>query len=448
MTAQPDIVLICADDLGYGDLGIYGSPNIRTPHLDRLSRAGIKLTCAYAEPFCGPARAALMTGCYPARVAEPDNTKSLHPVLHRGEITLGEILRHAGYATAMIGKWDLAGHSNDAFAPELLPGEQGFDMHFGTPTSNDTLRYTVLLRDGAVIEHPVDMASLTRRYVDEALRILEGPDERPRFIYLAPNMPHVQLAASPLFRGASGRGFYGDVVEELDFHVGRLVRAISARRSGRDTVVWFTSDNGPWLRERADGGSAGPFRSGKASVWEGGMRVPGIVWSAQGRFPPRSLTGMTGLIDVLPTIARWAGAKVPGDRTIDGIDLDPYLAGAVPASPRGNYRFYLWTSLFAVRHGDWKLHLPRPADPPWLAPLRPSQHIAPEDAAALSQPALFDLARDPQERVDLAGRCPEVVASLLALAEQARSDTGDHDRTGAGVRFLDPGPKPAAPQRA
>lgn len=448
MTDQPNILLICADDLGYGDLGIYGSPNIRTPHLDRLAREGVKLTCAYAEPFCGPARAALMTGCYPARLAEPGNTKSLHPVLHRAEITLAEILRNAGYATAMIGKWDLAGHSNDGFVPELLPGEQGFDTHFGTPTSNDTLQYTVLLRDGAVIEHPVDMSSLTRRYVDEALRIFDRDDGRPRFIYLAPNMPHVMLAASPPFQGRSGRGLYGDAVEELDFHIGRLVNAIRARRSARDTLIWFTSDNGPWLRERADGGSAGPFRSGKASVWEGGMRVPGIVWSAQRRHAQRSLTGMTGLIDVLPTIAGWAGAGVPDDRTIDGTNLGAYLEGEVSESPRAEYRFYLWTSLFAVRCGNWKLHLPRPADPAWLAPLRLSQHLAPEDAAALSRPALFDLARDPHERADLAGRYPDVVASLLAVAEQARSDTGDHDRTGAGVRFFDPGPRPDAPQRA
>ena len=448
MTAQPDIVLICADDLGYGDLGIYGSPNIRTPQLDRLARAGVKLTCVYAEPFCGPARAALMTGCYPARVAEPGNTKSLHPVLHRGEIALAEILRDAGYRTAMIGKWDLAGHSNDAFVPELLPGEQGFDTHFGTPTSNDTLRYTVLLRDGVVIEHPVDMASLTQRYFNEALRILAEPDDQPRFIYLAPNMPHVMLAASPPFLGVSGRGLFGDVVEELDFHIGRLVRFIAARQSGRDTIVWFTSDNGPWLRERADGGSAGPFRSGKASVWEGGMRVPGIVWSAQKRFPPRTLTGMTGLLDVLPTVAAWAGARVPDDRTIDGIDLGRYLDDTIPVSPRNDYRFYLWTSLFAVRQGNWKLHLPRPADPPWLAPLRPSQHVAPEDAGALSQSALFDLACDPHERHDMTDQYPDVVASLLKLADQARTDTGDHDRTGTGVRFFDPGPRPNAPQPA
>ena len=178
------------------------------------------------------------------------------------------------------------------------------------------------------------------------------------------------------------------------------------------------------------------------------MRVPGIVWSAQKRFPPRTLTGMTGLLDVLPTVAAWAGARVPDDRTIDGIDLGRYLDDTIPVSPRNDYRFYLWTSLFAVRQGNWKLHLPRPADPPWLAPLRPSQHLAPEDAGALSQSALFDLACDPHERHDMTDQYPDVVASLLKLADQARTDTGDHDRTGTGVRFFDPGPRPNAPQPA
>lgn len=443
-----NFIVILADDLGYGDLGCFGSPNIRTPRLDRMATEGIKLTSLYAEPFCGPARAALMTGCYPIRVAEPGNTKSQHPILHTREITVAELLKTRGYATAMIGKWDLAGHSNDRFVAELLPGHQGFDHHFGTPTSNDSIEYTTLLRDGRVVDAPpIDMSTLTRRYVDEAIGFVRANRDRPFFLYLAPNMPHVLLAASRRFRGRSVRGLFGDAVEELDFHIGRLIDALGRLELAERTWVIFASDNGPWLREEANGGSAGAARGGKVTVWEGGMRVPGIVW-APGRVPAgRTLTGMCALQDLFPTVAAIANAEMPGDRTIDGHDLSSWWAGDRDRSPRDRHYFYLWTHLQAVREGRWKLHLPRPFDPEWLRPIRPSQHVSAADAGPLERPLLFDIEADFGERRDRSGDHPEIVRRLLGIAEEARAELGDQDRTGAGVRFFDPqAARPAAPR--
>lgn len=442
----PNFILICADDLGYGDLGAFGSPNIRTPRIDALVREGLKLTCVYAQPFCGPARAALMTGCYPMRVAEPGNKKFRHTTLHRREVTLAEVLKPAGYQCAMIGKWGLGGHSNNRYDVNLLPHAQGFDLHFGTPASNDFLADTVLLRDGAVVEKPAAQDTLTRRYADETIRFMKTHRKRPFFVYLCPNMPHVALAASADFRGRSPRGLFGDAVEELDFNVGRVVDEVRRLGLERNTYVVFTSDNGPWIKQREEGGSAGPFRAGKNSAWEGGMRVPGVVW-APGRIRAgRSSSQMVALQDFLPTFAALAGAVVPDDRIIDGINLGEFLHGQSEISPRENFAYYLWTHLQAVRQGQWKLHLPRPADPEWLRPLVPSEHNDPEDSGPIAEPLLFDVASDFRERRNVADKHPEIVARLLDAAERVREDLGDHDRLGRNVRFFDPmTTRPAAP---
>jgi len=437
-----------ADDLGYGDIGSYGSPNIRTPRIDAMAAEGLKLTSLYAEPFCGPARAALMTGSYPIRIAEPGNTKSRHTVLHDQEITLAEVLKSAGYKTAMIGKWGLAGHSNNRWRPELMPLEQGFDYHFGTPASNDFPEDVVLLRDEQIIEQPPDLGTMTGRYADETIQFINEQHDSPFFVYFCPNMPHVALAASDEFSGMSRRGLYGDVIEELDHHVGRVIDEVTRLGLHKNTYVVFTSDNGPWIVKRAEGGSSGPFRSGKMSLWEGGVRVPAIIWAPGHIVPGRVSSEMAALQDIFTTFATMAGASLPSDRVIDGLDLSAFIRGESSTSPREEFAYFLWTHLQAVRKGRWKLHLPRPKDPEWVAPLTPSTHLDPEDAIAVQKPLLYDLYTDYRERYDVADEQPAVVAELLSFAEEVRADMGDYNRLGRNTRLFDPfEERPTAPQR-
>ena len=460
----PNVVIILADDLGYGDLGSYGGKRIRTPNLDRLAAEGMRFTSFYAQPVCGPSRAALMTGSYPLRVAKRKNVVEHHPRLHAQEITIAEILKTRGYATAAFGKWDLAGHTQKASAYELdlLPTHQGFDEFFGTPSSNDA---TVnLLRGTKVEENNADMSTLTQRYTDEAIAFVRRSKDRPFFVYLAHSMPHTRVAASPAFSGKSAAGLYGDAVEELDAHFGRLWEALRAEGLDRSTYIIFTSDNGPWYLDRhlaapddartrgpqgqlkypfnqrdergAHYGSAAPLRGAKASSWEGGFRVPCIV-----RAPGRVAAGATSnelvtTLDLLPTLAQLAGATPPADRIIDGRDIRPLLHGMAGAtSPTEAFYYYAHTRLEAVRSGRWKLHLSRPENKPW------SVFGAPAETAALAEPLLFDLAADIGERNNIAAQNPQVVTRLLALAEKARADIGDFDRVGAGARFFDPDPR-------
>jgi len=436
---QPNFVVILADDLGYGDIGSFGSPNIMTPRIDRLVAEGLKLTCVYAEPFCGPARASIMTGSYPIRVAEPGNLKHRHTVLHLRESTIAEVLKPAGYRSAMIGKWGIGVQSNNNWRRDLQPLRQGFDYYFGTPASNDTPEDVVLLEgDGETVEFPARLDTLTGRYADAAIRFMRENRDNPFFVYLCPNMPHVALAASQQFRGKSKRGLFGDVVEEIDFHVGRIVDEIRRLCLENDTYVIFTSDNGPWNVKESDGGSAGPFRGGKSSIWEGGVRVPGVVWGP-GRVSANSVSSeMVGLQDFLPTLASLAGAKVPPDVGTDGYDLSDFWLGYSDKSPRNTFAYYLWAHLQAVRQGQWKLHLPRPKDPEWLAPFTPSSHLAPEDAIAVSQPMLFNIETDYAERWNVADDNPKIVAQLFELAEEFRAELGDYNRMGSGVRLYDP----------
>jgi len=448
--ARPNILLIFADDLGYADLGCFGSKLINTPNIDRMAAQGMRFTSFYAQPICGPSRAALMTGCYPMRVAERDNLKHTHPVLHSREITLAEVLRKRGYATACFGKWDLARHSQRSFERDLMPNHQGFDYFFGTPTSNDSI--VDLYRNEERIEAAADMNTLTRRYTDEALGFIERNKSRPFFVYLAHTMPHTRLGVSDAFRGKSKRGLYGDVVEEIDAEVGRILRFLVQEGLADNTYVLFTSDNGPWLiknRGKADGsgpndygGSAGPLRSGKVSTWEGGVRVPAVCW-APGRVPAGTVCDrLASTLDVLPTFAALAGAQVPNDRVIDGEDIRHLLAGHFDKADRAKtFYYYLGTHLQAVRQGKWKLHLPRPDQTPWLPWKNPNQHIAPEDDLAMPEPLLFDLQADLGETTDVAAQHPEIVARLLGLAEKARTDIGDYDRIGENQRFFDDGPR-------
>ena len=444
---RPNFVIVLTDDQGYADVGAFGSATIRTPRLDAMAAEGMRLTSFYAQPICGPSRAALMTGCYPLRVAERGNLKAIHPVLHEDEITVAEVLQARGYATACFGKWDLATHSQTDFHVDLLPTRQGFDVFFGTPSSND--RFVDLYRDERRIEAKTDLATLTQRYTDEAIAFLERNVDRPVFVYLAHTMPHTKLAASPPFKGTSRRGLYGDVIEEIDFNVGRLLDAL--RRLGLDetTYVLFTSDNGPWLsknKEYADGhrrgdhgGSAGPLRGGKVSTFEGGVRVPAIV-RAPGRVPAgTTCEAMTSTLDVLPTFAALAAADIPHDRVIDGVDISALLHGDFEAAdPNRAFFYYLRTHLQAVRQGDWKLHLPRNVTWPGVAPFAPNRHIAPADRLDFSEPFLVNLREDIGETTNVAAAHPRVVQRLLALVESMRNDLGDWDRVGTHLRFFDP----------
>ena len=443
---KPNFVVIFTDDQGYQDVGCFGSLDIRTPHLDTMAREGMKFTSFYAQPVCGPSRAALMTGCYPMRVAERGNVKQVHPILHSKEITIAELLKEQGYATACFGKWDLARHSQQDYFLDLFPTRQGFDYFFGTPTSNDRIAH--LFRNEKQIEPKSNMATLTKRYTDEAIGFMRKNQDQPFFVYLPHTMPHTRLDASPQFKGKSKRGLYGDVIEEIDFNVGRILDAIREMGVRENTYVLFTSDNGPWLiknRNHADGhlpgdhgGSAGPLRSGKVSTFEGGVRVPTILWGP-GRVPAgTTCDSLASTLDVLPTLAALAGAKVPDDRVIDGEDIRHLFHGDFGKdNPNKAYYYYLRVHLQAVRQGPWKLHLPREARPVGAAPFSNNAHIAPADRIGFDKPFLVNLKQDIGETTDVSSNHPEVVERLLVLAESMREDLGDFDRVGKNMRFFD-----------
>jgi arylsulfatase len=441
-STKPNIIVILADDLGYGDLGCYGAKEIRTPHLDRMAAEGLRFTSFYAQAFCGPSRTALLTGCYPLRVAEVGNKKHHMPVPHARETLLSELLQRAGYATAMIGKWDLAGHEPDRWEhPQNSPLKRGFDRQFGTPASNDFWEKTALFRDDQVIENPVNLTeSTTKRYADEAIRFIRERKGQPFFMYLCPNMPHTALHAGAEFRGKSPRGLYGDVVEELDHHVGRILESLRSEGIEQNTVVLFTSDNGPWLLRKENGGSAGPLRGGKTSTWEGGVRVPAIAW-APGRIAPRQTSGrIASTLDLLPTFAKLAEATLPENK-IDGRDLSAWLHKEPPSDEdSATHLYHVNTHLQAVRQGRWKLHLPRPVPVPWLSRGLRRAHIAEADLFEIKSPLLYDLDTDISEKTDVAAQHPDVVQQLLALADKARAEIGDYDRIGAEARFFDDGP--------
>ena len=459
---RPNFVVIFADDLGYGDLGCYGSKTIKTPRLDRMAAEGMRFPDFYAQPVCGPSRAAIMTGCYPVRVATHQNQVEIMPRLHTKEVTIAEALKDAGYTSAAIGKWHLAGQNQKDYSVDHLPRKQGFDVFFGTPGSNDAI--VTLLRGEEVVEQEADMSTLTQRYTDEAIAFIRQNKQRPFFLYLAHTMPHTKLAASAQFRGKSAGGLFGDVVEELDWHVGRLLDALKAEGLDDSTYVIFTSDNGPWFLDRhlvapddpktrgpqgalkypftqrdergAHGGSAGPLRGYKTSAWEGGFRVPCIV-RAPGRVPAgRVCNELATTLDLLPTFVRLAGIKMERDRVIDGHDIAALWHGEAGAkSPTKEFYFYQRHRLRAVRAGEWKLHLPGPEDELW------SIYLKPAESAAIERPLLFNLASDVGETTDVSSRHPDVVKHLLAVAERARDDLGDVDRIGKGARYFDPEPR-------
>ena len=426
---RPNFVIIFCDDLGYGDLGCFGSRKHRTPNVDRLAGEGMRLTSFYAAAVCTPSRASLMTGCYPLRVNMHQDHQGLcvlFPVSKKGlnpdEITIAEILRSRGYATACIGKWHLGDQR------PFLPRRQGFDYYYGIPYSNDMGAAQgphqpplPLLRNEEVIEAPADQDLLTSRYTDEAIRFIRANKDRPFFLYLAHTMPHNPVHAGEAFRGKSKNGIYGDAVEEIDWSTGRLLATLKALGLDGNTLVIFTSDNGA----ASDfGGSNGPLRGFKGSTWEGGVRVPCIArWP--GRIPPRSACDdVTSTMDLLVTFAYLAGTNAPTDRIIDGKNIWPLLSGRKdPTAGQRVFYYYQKDQLQAVRCGKWKLHLElKPKKRHWGKP------------EPFSPLQLYDLEADIGETNNVAGQHPEVVARLTALAEKAREDIGDVGRAGAGQR--------------
>ena len=447
-TAKPNFVIVFADDLGYSDIGCFGAKQIRTPNLDQMAQEGMRLTHFYAQTVCGPSRAALMTGCYPLRTAKRANDqKSVHPFLHSKEITIAEVLKDQGYATGCFGKWDLAGHKQAGYDVSLMPNRQGFDEYFGTPSSNDSI--VNLVHNDKVVEPKADMATLTQRFTNHALSFIREHKDEPFFVYLPHTMPHIRLAASKEFAGKSSRGLYGDVVEELDDNVGRILKLLTELDLQDETYVIFTSDNGPWYldgharlsKQRDKGGSHGgdadPLRGHKTSSWEGGVRVPTVVW-APGRVEAGTTSSkMAATIDLLPTLARLAGGKQPSDRIIDGNDISDLIHGKQSAVTRDTFYYYVHTQLMAVRKGRWKLHLQRRQNTMKNWDVFQKQ----ADVVDLSSAKLFDLESDPGEQSDLTAKHPAVVKELSELAESARRDIGDFDRIGEGARFFDPQPR-------
>ena len=445
-SAKPNIVVIFADDMGYGDVGVFGHPIIRTPNLDQMAREGVKFTNFYAQVVCGPSRAALMTGCYPIRVAEPGNKKNQHTILHPNEVTIAELLKTQGYATALIGKWHLAGGRSNAYNPQLMPNAQGFDYFFGTPLHNGVTRTvgpesfkTQLMRNGEILDDFLSQSSmdmLTQNYTQEAVQFIRMNKDRPFFLYLAHNMPHIPLGVSEKFRGRSKRGTYGDVIEELDWSAGQLIDTLRELGLDENTLVVLTSDNGPWIEGYIGdyAGCADPLRGSKMMTWDGGCREPCIMrWP--GKIPAGNVCDeIATTMDLLPTIAELAGAEVPNDRIIDGKNIWPLMTGRTGAkSPHEAFYYYVYTHLQAVRSGRWKLVLPRPAKPPWTG-------WSARMIDAVPRTQLYDLDADIEERHDVADQHPDVGERLMRLVARAREDLGDYDKIGKGARFFDKEP--------
>lgn len=403
---RPNIIFIYADDMGYGDIGCYGAKAIRTPNIDRLAAEGLRLTNFYSvSPVCTPSRAALMTGRYAARmgIAQMRLQNVLFPTdrtgLPQSETTVARALKNRDYATACIGKWHLG-----SIAPHRAI-DHGFDYYFGIPYSNDMIP-TPLMRNGDVIEEPVKQDILTRRYTEEAISFIEREKGKPFFLYLAHNMPHIPLHASARFRGKSAGGLYGDAVEELDWSVGEVLNALRRLGLHRDTIVFFSSDNGPWYQ-----GSAGPLRGRKGSTHEGGVRVPGIVsWPRHIR--PGSVSNEpAATIDFFPTALTLAGAKdraVSSNEPLDGRNILSLLLGRATRSTEDLYIFFDGPYLHAARAGRWKLHLARWNIPRYTAASGQQKNVR------LRTPELFDMSMDVGESYDVATQQPAVVTALKA----------------------------------
>ncbi len=403
-TARPNIVIVFTDDQGYGDLGCYGSETIRTPRIDKLAEEGTRFTDFYAQTVCGPSRSALLTGRYPIR--------SRGWGMPESEVTFAELLKTVGYTTCCIGKWDV---SNRKPIVERMPNNQGFDHYWGTLGANDngSVRFCA---DNELLDTTTDMASLTRTYTDKGIAFVKANRDKPFLLYLAHTMVHSVIDASAEFKGKSRGDLYGDCVEEIDYHTGRLLDVLDELGLRDNTIVIFTTDNGPWnnkqdkLRPRHHGavawGSAGPLRAGKGSTYEGGLRVPCLVrWP--GHVPAGRVSGaLFSTLDFLPTFANLAGYEIPADRILDGVDQTALLLGESEAGGRDNFFYFCQDELQGVRKGKWKLMLPDCK--------RFYGYVKDRGSGGLE---LYDLASDVGEKHNLADRHSEVVSELLSLAK-------------------------------
>jgi arylsulfatase len=450
--APPNVIFILADDLGYADLACYGAEKIRTPHLDKLAREGTRFTSFYvAQAVCTASRAALLTGVYPNRIGmggalNHTSREGIAP----GEKLLSDLFKERGYATGIFGKWHL-GH----YAP-FLPTRRGFDEWLGIPYSNDLgplhpvtpgLPPLPLYENEKVVETDPDMALFTRRFTERSIAFIERNRDRPFFLYLPHVMPHVPIFASKEFKGRSAAGLYGDVIEELDASVGQIVATIQRLGLDQRTLILFASDNGPWTSYGDHAGSAGKFREGKLTTFEGGHRVPFIA-----RWPQRVPAGRTSdalfaAMDLHATLATLIGARLP-TKDYDGQDLLPLLLGNPGAKRREKFWYYSTGELQAVRWNQWKLHVPHE----YLALDGPPGHggkptnfgkLKPGATGAITNSglsgiasrhgyrvekmplALFDLAADPGETTDVSAAHPEIVARLQQEVAAARADLGD-----------------------
>jgi arylsulfatase len=399
--ARPNIIFILCDDLGYGDLGCYGS-RIRTPNLDRMASEGVRFTnfCS-ADPVCSPSRAALLTGRYPTRVGVP---RVFFPQdtdgLSLDETTLADTLKRSGYRTMAIGKWHLG-------RPKpYLPTSRGFDHYFGIPYSND-MAPRVLMRDADVIEQTADLDTLTARYTQEATRFIDDAKGGPFFLYMPHTYPHIPLGASPRFRGKSAEGLYGDVVEEVDWSVGEVLGKLKRNGLDRNTLVMFSSDNGPWYQ-----GSPGKLRGRKGTTYEGGVREPFIArWT--GRIPAsRTCDALASMMDVFPTVARLTGSALPA-KPLDGIDIWPAIHGDRASIDRAPLLYFDTWDLQCARWNSWKLHVARHNSAAY-SPAPPGGRRS----VVLPRPELYNLATDPDESYDVAPENPQIVAQIQAQIDK------------------------------
>jgi arylsulfatase A-like enzyme len=431
--APPNVVVVFVDDMGWADMGTQGAEGFATPNLDRMAAEGVRFTDFYvAQPVCSASRAALLTGCYPNRIgiAGALGPGSKHGIAD-GEVTLAEVCRSRGYATAIYGKWHLG------WQEPFRPMRHGFDEWYGIPYSNDMWPYhpagpkafsaLPTMEGDHVLAWNGDQSGLTEELTRRAVSFIERNAHQPFFLYVPHPMPHVPLSTSEPFTGSSEQGAYGDVIQEIDASVGRILAALERHDLGDDTLVVFTSDNGPWLSYGGHAGSTGPLREGKGTTFEGGVRVPFLArWP--GRIPAGSVCSEPAMtFDLLPTVAGLIGAELPGHR-IDGLDIWPLLAGEPGArTPHEAFFFYYHANdLEAVRSGRWKLHFPHGYRSMKGREVGSGGQPGKYDYGVRIGLELFDLESDIGESRDVAAEHPDVVERLTRLADAMRADLGDN----------------------
>lgn len=432
-TNPPNIVIFFTDDQGYQDVGCFGSPDISTPHLDNMAAEGIRLTNFYAaQAVCSASRAALLTGCYPNRLGihgafMPNSQKGLNP----SEVTLAEMLKEVGYSTGHFGKW----HLGDA--PEFMPTKQGFDEYFGIPYSNDMWPFhpqqgpifdfgpLPLYENENIIDTLTDQSNLTTEITERSLEFIEQHKDHPFFLYIAHPQPHVPLFVSDKFKGKSERGLYGDVIMEIDWSVGQVLNKLKENNLDKNTLVIFTSDNGPWLNYGRHAGSALPLREGKGTALEGGQREPCIIWFPDKIKGNRVIDVPMMTIDLLPTIAHITEAKLPV-HSIDGKSVWEIWTGESNTSPQEAYYFYYHVNeLHGIRQGKWKMYFPHSYRTLNGRVGRDDGYPIDYEYNTIEEIELYNLEEDISEKNNVAQKHPEVIEQMQNLADDIRQKLGD-----------------------